>query len=178
MAASLILTVIGRDRPGLVSALSEKVAACGGSWLESRMARLAGEFAGIVLVDIPEESVEALAGVLHDLEATGLSVTVERSRGEPSPAGSRTLTLELIGHDRPGIVRDVTQALAQHRVNIEEFTSDITSASFSGEKLFKATARLRVSPDVLIDDLRRTLERLANEIMVDLALEEDSYRAP
>jgi glycine cleavage system regulatory protein len=178
MAASLILTVIGRDRPGLVSALSEEVAAFGGSWLESRMARLAGEFAGIVLVNVPEENIEALTGALRDLETTGLSVTVERSRHEASPVGYRTLTLELIGHDRPGIVRDVTQALAQHRVNIEEFTSDITSASFSGEKLFKATARLRVSTDVAMDDLRRTLERLANEIMVDLAIEEESDHAP
>ncbi|MBV9310439.1 MAG: ACT domain-containing protein [Solirubrobacterales bacterium] len=177
MAASLIVTVIGRDRPGLVSALSEKVAAFGGSWLESRMARLAGEFAGIVLVDVPEEAAETLAAALRDLEAMGLRATVERSRGEAAAANYRTLTLELIGHDRPGIVRDVTQALAQHRVNIEEFTSGITSASFSGEKLFKATARLRVLGDVAIDELRSALERLANEIMVDLALEEDSESA-
>jgi glycine cleavage system regulatory protein len=174
MAASLIVTVIGRDKPGLVNALSEKVAAFGGSWLESRMARLAGEFAGIVLVDIPEANAEGLAAALRDLEATGLRATVARSAGGPSAGNYKSMKLDLVAHDRPGIVRDVTQALAQHRVNIEEFTSGITSASFSGEKLFQATARLGVLDDVAIDDLRRTLERLANEIMVDVTLEEDS----
>ena len=170
MIASLVVTVIGRDKPGLVNALSEKVAAFGGSWLESRMARLAGEFAGIVLVDLPEANVDALAAALRDLEATGLRSTVERSAGGPPHGSYKTLKLDLVAHDRPGIVRDITQVLAQQGVNIEEFTSRIASASFSGERLFEATARLLVRDNFAIDDLRKKLERLANEMMVDITL--------
>jgi glycine cleavage system regulatory protein len=176
MTASLVVTVIGRDKPGLVNALSEKVAAFGGSWLESRMARLAGEFAGIVLVEVPEANVDGLTAALRDLEASGLRTTVERSAGSPPRGSYKTLKLDLIALDRPGIVRDITNALAQQCVNIEEFTSGTGSASFSGEQLFKATARLRVLDNMAIDNLRRTLERLANEMMVDITLDNEGER--
>jgi glycine cleavage system regulatory protein len=158
-----------------VNAVSEAVAAFGGSWLESRMARLAGEFAGIVLVDVPEANVEGLAAALRDLEARGLRATVARS-AEHQSAGYTALRLDLVGHDRSGIVRDITHVLTRLRVNIEEFTSSVASASFSGETLFQATARLRVPGDAAVDDLRKQLERLADEIMVDITLDEDSRR--
>ena len=174
MTALLAVTIIGRDRPGLVNAVSEAVAAFGGSWLESRMARLAGEFAGIVLVDVSEANVEGLTAALRALELKGLRATVARSAAEHRPAGCKSLKLDLVGHDRPGIVRDITHVLTRLGVNIEEFTSSITSASFSGETLFQATARLRVMGDVAVDDLSKQLERLADEIMVDITLDEDS----
>src|SRR5580692_7505413 len=106
--ASLILTVVGPDRPGLVRALAEAVAARGGSWLESRMARLAGQFAGIVLVDAPESLIEDLRA----LESRGLRITVQTgtSAGSPTVATPR-LALEVVGNDRPGIVRDISQVL-------------------------------------------------------------------
>ena len=50
----LVLTLIGSDRPGLVEAVAEVIAGHGGNWLESRMAHLAGKFAGILRVEIPE----------------------------------------------------------------------------------------------------------------------------
>ena len=169
---SLTLTLIGRDRPGLVSALSECVAAAGGNWLESRMARLAGYFAGILLVDVPESEVDRLVALLRSLEGEGLRAEVERGLREESAASERTLLLELVGQDHAGIVRDISQALAGRRVNIEELTTRVVSASFSGEQLFEAEARLRVPADIPDDELRATLETLANELMVDLRLDQ------
>ncbi len=168
---ALTLTLIGRDRPGLVRSLSERIAAAGGNWLESRMARLAGQFAGILLVDLPEPEVERLVADLRALEAEGLRATVERGLGEEGAAPCQTLTLELVGQDHPGIVREIAQALASRRVNIEELTTRVVSASFSGERMFEAEARLRVPADVSAIDLRDTLEVLANELMVDLRLD-------
>jgi len=55
---SLVLTVIGPDRPGLVESLSQAIAQQEGNWLESRMARMAGQFAGILRVNIEEERAE------------------------------------------------------------------------------------------------------------------------
>ncbi len=170
MTTSIVLTFIGHDRPGLVNAISEKVAISGGAWLESRLAHLAGEFAGIVLIDVPEPNIALLTAALRDLESTGLRITVERSADPHTPESRKTVKLELVGADRPGIVRDVTRALTGLGVNIEEFTSGIEAAPFSGAEMFRATARLRVPDDLASEDLRKTLERLAGEIMVDLTV--------
>ena len=169
----LTLTLIARDRPGLVDALSERVAAAGGNWLESRMARLAGQFAGILLVEVPEARVDELVAALRGLEAEGLHVTAERGAGEEPARTQHLLTLELVGHDRPGIVREIAHALAGRGVNIEELETEVATGSFSGEALFRANARLRVPADLPVDDLRHTLEALANELMVDLELDEE-----
>jgi glycine cleavage system regulatory protein len=163
--ASLILTVVGPDRPGLVSALSEAVATRGGSWLESRMARLAGQFAGIVLVEAPE----SLLDDLRALESRGLRIVVQSgSPGVASAAAEPRLTLEVVGNDRPGIVRDIAQILAGNGVNIEELTTGVASGSFSGETLFRVTALVRAPGAAAVDAMRTGLERLGNELMVDI----------
>src|SRR5271167_3342065 len=106
----LVLTYVGDDRPGLVSAVSEKVAAFGGTWLESRSARLAGKFAGILRIDVPEANVLALELALRGLALAGLHLTVERGVADEGARPARRITLDVLGNERPGIVRDVTQA--------------------------------------------------------------------
>lgn len=169
MTTSLVLTVIGRDRPGLVSALSDQAAAFGANWLESRMAHLAGHFAGIVHLEVADERVEPLIAALRGLDAVGLRVDATRTVG-PVVAGGRVLALELVGQDKPGIVRDVSRALAGHGVSIEAFESEVVSGAMSGEAMFRARARLRVPAAVSVDSLRQAMEALANELMVDLEL--------
>jgi glycine cleavage system regulatory protein len=172
----LVLTYVGDDRPGLVNAVSEKIAASGGTWLESRSARLAGKFAGILLVNVPEANVSALESSLRSLAPAGLMLTIERGATDDAEKPAQLIALEVLGHERPGIVRDVTQALSALGVNIEEFSSDVESAAFTGVEMFRATARLRAPEGLSPDDLRRALERLAGEIMVDLTLAEQNPR--
>jgi glycine cleavage system regulatory protein len=163
--ASLILTVVGPDRPGLVRALAEAVAAQGGSWLESRMARLAGQFAGIVLVEAPDSLLEGLPA----LESQGLRITVQAATsGQVAATGTPRLALEVVGNDRPGIVRDISQLLAVNGVNIEELTTGVASGSFSGETLFRLMAFLRAPDMAAMDAVRAGLELLGNELMVDI----------
>lgn len=108
----------------------------------------------------------------------GPRITVERSSG-PSPVMSyRTLELQLVSHDRPGIVRDVTEALNQLGANIEEFSTGVESAPFTGETMFRATARLHVPDDVTREEVQTTLERLADEMMVDLTTNADGGSDP
>ncbi len=137
------------------------------------MARLAGKFAGLLHVDVDRDRAEALVAALRALEAGGLTVVVEQTGAAPAGA-ARSLRLELVGNDRPGIVRDISRVLAYHGVNIEELDTGIVHAPMTGEPLFRATANLKVPASVAIDAVRRELEALAGELMVDLAIEDRS----
>ena len=176
MTTSLVLTFVGDDRPGLVNAISEKVAASGATWLESRSARLAGKFAGVLLVSVPDDGLTALELSLRDLAHAGLRISIERGAAAEAEKPARIVTLEILGRERPGIVRDVTHALGRLGVNIEEFMSGLESEPFTGAEMFRAHARLNVPEGLELDDLRKALERLAGEIMVDLAVSEGEAR--
>jgi glycine cleavage system regulatory protein len=168
MTTSLVFTVIGPDRPGLIKEISDKVSAFDANWLESRMANLAGQFAGIVRVELPSANVDPLIAALREFESRGLVIVAGKTHGVAAEAGSRLLRLDLIGQDRPGIVREISQMLAQNGVSIEELVTDCISGSMSGETMFRAKARLRV-PQALADaELRRVLEELADDMMVEL----------
>jgi glycine cleavage system regulatory protein len=166
----LVLTLIGPDRPGIVEALAAPIAAHGGNWLESRMAHLAGKFAGILRIEVPADRVAALTQALGLLESRGLRVVVEASPEAGAAAGRRTMDLDLVGLDRPGIVRDISHALVEHGVNIEELTTDRTTAPMSGELLFRARARVHVPAQTDLNGLRTRLERLASDLMVEVKL--------
>jgi glycine cleavage system regulatory protein len=168
MDTHLVLAVIGNDRPGLVNAVSETVTAGGGNWLDTRMASLAGQFAGILLVSIATEKADALVRSLKKLEAHGLRLLIEKA-GEAAalPAGP-ILSLDLVGLDRPGIVRDISRILAGQGVSIVELESEHTPGSFSGESMFKARARLQLPEGLSIEQVRKSIESLANEMMVDI----------
>jgi glycine cleavage system regulatory protein len=170
---SLVLTFVGDDRPGLVNAISEKVVEFGGTWLESRSVRLAGKFAGVVLVRIPDENLIPLESALAKLAPSGLRVSIERGATAEAEKPARLVTLEIVGKERAGIVRDVTQALTHLGVNIEEFASGLEGEPFTGVEMFRATARLGVPEGLKLDDLRKVLEKLAAEIMVDLTFDEN-----
>jgi len=165
----LVLTLIGPDRPGLVESVAKRVADHGGNWLESRMAHLAGQFAGILRIEVPPDRAEALRAALAELESEGLRVAAE-SGARPEDADLRAMELQLLGQDHPGIVRDVSQALLQHGVNIEELTTDHVSAPMAGGLLFSAKTRLNVPSGTDTDQLRRDLETIADDLMVDLRL--------
>lgn len=170
--ATIILTVIGDDRPGLVSALSAPVKAHGASWNRSEMSHLAGKFAGIVLVTVPDERLDALTADLAGLGAQGLQVTVERT-DEPVARETVRLHLELLGADHPGIVAEVSAALAEHGVSIEELTTEVREAPMAGGTLFEARAILSAASSTSTDTLGSMLEGLADELMVEIRLSED-----
>jgi glycine cleavage system regulatory protein len=172
MTTPLVLTFVGDDRPGLINAISEKVAASGATWLESRSVRLAGKFAGVALVSVPDSRLTELELSLRALAPAGLRIAIERGAPAAAEKPARIVSLDILGRERPGIVRDVTQALGRLGVNIEEFASGLESEPFTGAEMFRAKARLSVPDGLALEDLRKALERLAGEIMVDLAVGE------
>jgi len=169
MSVSLVLTVIGDDRPGLVEQLATAISEHQGNWLESSMSNLSGKFAGIVCVSIANEQVAALEAALAALP--GLRVRSEIALAATSPAGRR-LKLSLVGHDRIGIVREVSQILARHAINVEDLSTHTASAPMSAGVLFHASAELTASATLDVRQLTGDLEQLSDELMVDITLDE------
>lgn len=169
MNTRIILTVMGSDRPGLTQALADAVLVAGGNWLESQLARLGGKYVGAVLVELAADRIPALETEIRKVDSSGLQVSLVLAGDEPAQAGT-SLGIELIGQDRPGIVREVTAALAALGVNIEDFTSGTDNTAWSGELLFRAKARVTLPQGVTVDAVREALEDISGEIMVDLTL--------
>jgi glycine cleavage system regulatory protein len=178
--ADLVLTLIGPDRPGLVEAVASIIAAHGGNWVESRMTQLAGKFAGILRAEIPADKIAGAVEALGALEARGLRVVVETAdRVEKASEGALVrMALELVGVDRPGIVREISRLLSESGVNVEELVTNRSSAPMSGEVLFWARATVSLQARTSVDDLRRALERAASDLMVDVTLEEPADAPP
>lgn len=170
----LILTVIGDDKPGLVEELATAISAHGGNWLESSMAHLSGKFAGIVEVAVPADRIPELRTALAKL--IGLKVSAETAGTQNSAPHlstiGRRLTLNLVGHDRIGIVREVSQVLAHHAVNVEDLHTRTSSAPMSAEILFHCEAELTAAPDFDARALKAALERISDDLMVDIVLGE------
>ncbi len=176
MITSLVVTVVGPDRPGIVSLLSDCAKGFGANWAESRMASLAGQFAGMVRFEVQPEQALPLAAALRELESGGLRVQVAQGQAAAPPVPRRLVRIDLVGNDRPGIVRDLSKCLADRGVSIEELHTEIVSGAMSAEHLFKVEALLLVPASLPDSEVRRTLEALANEMMVDIDVGESASR--
>ncbi|HEY5630342.1 MAG TPA: ACT domain-containing protein [Candidatus Limnocylindrales bacterium] len=167
--ANLVLTLIGPDRPGIVDAVSDVVSTHGGNWLESRMAQLAGKFAGVLCIEVADDRAADLEDALRGLEARGLHLVVERS--EPvAPIRLHPIEIELVGQDRPGLVREIANVLAAQGINVEELSTDRPTAAMSGTAMFQAHIRASVPEGVDLVAVRQRLERLAADLMADVRL--------
>jgi len=167
---SLVVTVMGPDRPGIVRQLSDRAERFGANWAASRLSHLAGEFAGMVHFEVPRENADALAESLRGLESAGLRLVIARSESAGVPAGLRGVELELIGEDRLGIVSKLTRILAEAGVSIEHMHTEIVGGHSPGKSMFKVAAHLLVPKALSSDELRGQLEALGREMMVDFAL--------
>ena len=168
MQTHLVLTIIGKDRTGLVESLARLVAEHDGNWLESRMCRLGGEFAGILRVQLPVAKRAALEQALAKL--ADLKVVLQGGEA-PAAAGQLSFaSLEVVGPDRPGIVLEVTRALAGQGVNVEELVTECISAPMSGEPLFQARAKLLLPAGVTVSTLKQSLEPAAEEMGLEFSL--------
>jgi glycine cleavage system regulatory protein len=164
----LVLTVIADDKPGIVEQLSTVIADHGGNWLESRMAQMAGKFAGILRISINGEQKSKLVAALSSLDSSGLQVRVETPAAEKDALATHSLTLSVVGNDRPGIVREVSQALARIGVNVLELSTQCEPAEMSAVPLFRSEISASIPDSLDHDDVREVLEALSDDLMVEL----------
>ncbi len=168
MTSCLVMTVLGSDRPGLVRSVADTVAENGGNWLESRMARLAGQFAGIIRVECAASSVDALLAALRGLEGKGLTIQAVKETAE-EPAGRKTITVDVLGHDRPGIVRELSAAIAIAGANVEELVTGLESAPMSGQPMFRAHGLISIPGNADPSSLIAAIESLGGDLSVEIS---------
>lgn len=167
MIVNLIMTVLGTDRPGLVNSLADAVSRHGGNWLESRMARLSGHFAGIVRIECPQAAAEKLIAELDGPGIPGLTIQlVQESTAQETTR--RSITIDILGNDRPGIVRELSAAIAGAGGNVEELITGLESAPMSGQPMFRAKGLVSVPEHTDSADLRTAIEALSGEFTVDV----------
>ena len=169
MTTYLVLTAIGEDKPGLVESLAQVIADNSGNWLESSMSQLAGKFAGILRVSVSDSEVDQLISALDGI-SDQLTLVIERVDSDFEIELPQTVELNLIGNDRPGIIREFSHALASLSVNVEQLSTDCVPAPMSSEVLFKAKANLKVPVGLKLEVLQQEIERLADDLIVEMQL--------
>lgn len=169
----LVLSVVGDDRPGLVHALSDVIVGHGGNWEECELADVEGQFAGLVVVSVPDAQTEDFTGALDGIGQI-LQVTLHAARGDvarpanvPLPQG---LSLHVLGDDRPGIVHEIADALVRLGASITRMETRTRNAPESGGELFEADVHVVLPRDTDPEAARSALESLAEEIMVDISI--------
>ncbi|WP_373974275.1 glycine cleavage system protein R [Chitinibacter sp. SCUT-21] len=159
----LVVSVLGKDKPGLVEQLAALISAQGGNWLESSFSRLAGQFAGIVKVAVEKDGAALLAALqaVPDLDVRGVLDQDQVAQSQ------QLFGLHLVGHDRIGIVKDVASILARYQVNVEKLTTWLESAPMSGDTMFHANADLSAPAQLDLATVRIALEAIADDLMVE-----------
>jgi glycine cleavage system regulatory protein len=159
----LVLTIVGKDQSGLVESVSNIVMSHNGSWLSSNLSHLAGYFAGIVQVKIPDEKVDDLKQQLANLE----HVTVQDEIQAPEVQGEK-LNFVITGNDRPGIVHELSAIIKHKGANIVQFTSNQQSAPNWGVPLFNAVATVQLPVGLCREVVIEALESLTSDLIVDI----------
>ena len=168
MVSKQILTITANDQTGLVKQLADCIANAGGNWLESNMSHLAGKFAGIALIEIDPDNLDALTANLNALHKDDLHVTIGDGSAETEEQHGRLLEVEVMAHDRPGIVREITTLFSNMHINVESLHTNRAVAPMSSEHLFEAAAVLILPDSISEEELQKQLETLSDDLMLEI----------
>ncbi|MEE8056862.1 MAG: ACT domain-containing protein [Pseudomonadales bacterium] len=171
MKTSIVFTFIGADKPGLIEKLSNTVSEQGGNWLESRMSQLAGHFAGITRVQISSDRADNLRTALEAISSAELNISIQPDNANENHIDCKHWVLSLIGNDHPGIVRELTSALAARNINVCVMNTNVTSAPMTAQPLFEATADIQVPTSLDMDELTDKLDEIADDLAIDINLQ-------
>ena len=169
MRKQMVLTAVGRDRPGIVEEFTKLILHYDGNIEASRMVRLGGDFAMLIFVSAPEDRVFELRRAVDELHYTKFDVLTRLSEAgdeAEDPQVSRC-TITVLGADHMGIINQVAQYLSEQGINLETMTTEVVAAPMSGTPLFTMSAVVRVPPQLEIADLREALEFIADELAVE-----------
>lgn len=174
MPKHLIITIISDDKPGIVKTLADTVARFQGNWLESRLAHLAGKFAGVIRIAVEEAEMSRLKQALEQLREVGMQLQIEASEERQPTSTNNSASFSALGPDRPGIVKEISQAFAEYQINVEELNTHCSSMPYSGEPLFEAEGRILAPPGTDLDKLHAQLDAIADALAIDIRLQTSS----
>lgn len=165
----VVITLIGPDKIGIVQSISSAVADNEANWLNSSMANLAGQFAGILEIEVAPNQREALLKSLNAIEDCSVQ---SQTAVAVATLKDRQITLELLGQDHPGIIHEITRELASQQLSIEELKTSTENAPMSGGTLFRANAILNVPEELSLDIVEDRLQDLSQRLSVDVNISE------
>lgn len=168
----LLVSAMGPDRVGFVDQVTEALVRHGANIEESRMARLAGEFAALLLITVEESLVEDLSEDLGGLGSRNMEVMI-RPVAERSVLFEdyRLYILAVTGADHEGIIRSIAHVLTEMGINIAELESDVTNAPTTGTPLFNMSATLQLPPQLPLERVRESLKKAAEQTSVTVQLD-------
>ena len=170
MQKHLVMTLTGQDRVGIVEYITKLILKYNGNVESSRMARLGGEFAVLMLVSVPTKNFEELREGMRDLRDEGYKVmTRQTERGYSAKyAGWMPYQVKVNGADHEGIIHHITRHLAEHGINIETADTGMIQAPMSGIPLFTMTAVVVVPPALSYNEWRDELVAVGDDLNVDI----------
>lgn len=170
MRKNVVLTLTGSDRVGIVDSVTEVLMQYDANVETSRMARLGGEFAMLMLVSVTEEQLGNLEQSVQGMQEQGFQVTVKETQQsyEQKYAGWLPYQIEVHGADHEGIVHKVAHYLTQRGINIETMDTGIVPAPMSGTLFFSMIAVVLVPPNLPHKEWHSDLEDVADSLNVEI----------
>ena len=168
----LVVTAVGRDKRGTVEKITDVVVENHANIEESKMARLGGEFAVIMLLSLSGENQDKIINGFEDLQTHGLMITCRATDFSRLQKFRNYVPYEisLVGADHEGIVNHIARYLASEQINIEEVDTTVTHAPNTGTPLFAMSARVQAPPQLSLGQLRNKLEKVGEELDVDIGI--------
>jgi glycine cleavage system transcriptional repressor len=172
MRTNIVFTLTGPDRVGIVESVTKLLLDNGGNVESSRMTRLGGEFAMLVLVSLPSERLSGLDTAVNELTARGYKVTTSQTGPgyTETPPGWLPFQIEVEGADHEGIIHEVARYLSARGINIESMETGVTPAPLSGTPLFTMTAIVAVPPALADQGWQAALQEVGNSLNVDITV--------
>ena len=172
MKKHLVISALGKDRPGIVNQVSRVILDAGCNIEDSRMTVLGGEFALILLVSGVWNEVAKLEAQLRTLEKK-LDLTLVMKTTEPRPTKQSMVpyVVDVVAMDHPGIVHDVAAFFSTREINIEDLNTWTYAAAHTGTPMFSMNMTISVPAEVNIGRLRDEFTRFCDEMNLDATLE-------
>jgi glycine cleavage system regulatory protein len=167
-----VLTIIGRDRAGVVASLADVVRFHDGNWKRSELAEIAGTFAGVVVVEVGDDHVDELLTNLLVLRDQGLHVTAQQVEEPVAASDSDEVRLRLTGEDRPGVVHEISTAISDAGISISRLGTVTDLPGEDGGRRFEITAQLTVPVETDLDGFLDALTAVGDSLGIDVTVDD------
>ncbi|MDA3903161.1 MAG: amino acid-binding protein [Desulfuromusa sp.] len=166
------LTIIGRDRPGIVSQVTEILYQGGFNIADSSCSILGGQFSMILIISNPEiSSKEEFSETFNPLEEKNLSVYIRTLK----PGGEIRSNLEgelcmisVYGADKPGIVYQVAKELGDRSINITDLNTKLVGDKQNPVYVMMLEAMLPENTE--IEEVESWMKELKQKLQVDISV--------